>query len=320
MLTDEQKAQRVKGLGGSDAPVVAGLSPYKTALQLYYEKRGELPISEEETEEQYWGKVLEKPIADAYAKRTGRKIREQPIKFSTTIPFMLANIDRQIMKDPRGPGILEVKAPGYWPGKDLRGADDIPDHFYIQGQHYLKVYGYQWCSFAILVGGQRFLWFDVERHEGVIAQLVEIEGEFWERVQTGNPPSPDGSPATRELFKRLYPQDTGKVVTLETPEFVKAAADFIYYRDLEKAVETDKAECENTLKAAMADASEAIIPGFGKVTWKCPAPSLQEFVDIEKLRAEFPDAAAACIQKKPRSTGRRFLAKPDKALVPKEAQ
>lgn len=41
MLTAQQYIERQRGIGGSDAAVVVGLSPFKSAYQLYLEKRGE---------------------------------------------------------------------------------------------------------------------------------------------------------------------------------------------------------------------------------------------------------------------------------------
>ena len=38
-LTAEQIAARKHGIGSSDAPTVAGVNPYKTALELFFEKR-----------------------------------------------------------------------------------------------------------------------------------------------------------------------------------------------------------------------------------------------------------------------------------------
>ena len=38
MLTDEQKAKRIKGIGGSDTAAILGLSPWKTAVDVYLDK------------------------------------------------------------------------------------------------------------------------------------------------------------------------------------------------------------------------------------------------------------------------------------------
>ena len=312
MLTAEHRAQRLKGIGGSDAAVVVGLSPFKTPYQLYLEKRGEAPEDEEETLAMKFGSLLEEPIVEHYCDVTSREVRRQPLAFHDEHPFMLANIDRQILKDPRGPGVLEVKTTNEWTGRSIHGGDDIPDHYYLQAQHYLAVYDYAWASLAILVGGSRFVWFDVERNEEVIAELIRQEGEFWQRVRTGQAPPIDGSPRTGELLKRLYPQDSGKVLQIAAPELIRAAKDLVEAKAQIKREEAVVTASENILKSAIGDASEAIFDGWGKITWKTAAPSTKETLDIDLLKANYPDAFAACLKRETRNSGRRFLPKPNK--------
>lgn len=316
MLTAEQKELRKAGLGGSDAAVVVGLSPFKSPYQLWLEKRGEVLPNEEETLAMKFGNLLEEPIAQHYCDVTGRTVRRQPMAVHTEYPFMLANIDRQILKDPRGPGILEVKTTNEWSGKQIHGVTDIPDHWYLQMQHYLAVYGYAWASCAILVGGQRFVHFDVERNEEVIRELIRQETEFWERVMTNNPLPVDGSARTGELIKKLYPRDTGKIITMDAPELIDSAQQLIHLKQIAKQAEEEVGLYENRLKSAMGDASEAILPGFGRLTWKCAKDSISESLDVEKLKAAYPDIYAACLTQKVRPGGRRFLIKPEVPALP----
>jgi hypothetical protein len=58
-LTAAQLAERSTGFGGSDAAAACGLSRWKSAYQLYLEKRGEAPLVEEENEAMRWGTLLE---------------------------------------------------------------------------------------------------------------------------------------------------------------------------------------------------------------------------------------------------------------------
>lgn len=312
MLTLEQKEQRSKGIGGSDAAVVVGLSPFKSPYQLALEKRGEAPPDEEETLAMKFGALLEEPLVQHYCDVTGRDVRRQPIAFHDRYPFMLANIDRQILKDSRGPGILEVKTTNDWTGRSIHGVEDIPDHYYIQAQHYLAVYDYAWASFAILIGTQRFVWFDVERHDGVIEELIKQEADFWERVQTGNLPPIDGSERTAELIKRMYPRDSGKVLTIDAPELIQTATHLVSAKALVKKTEADITLFENQLKSAIGDASEAQLPGFGSITWKTAKDSTKESLDLDKLKADFPDAYAACFKTATKPGSRRFLLRPNK--------
>jgi len=311
-LTLAQKAQRSKGLGGSDAAVVVGLSPFKSPFQLYLEKRGEAPESEEETLAMKFGTILEEPIVQHYCDVTKRDVRRQPLVFHNEHPFMLANIDRQILKDPRGPGILEVKTTNEWSGRSIHGVEDIPDAYFLQLQHYLAVYDYAWGSLAVLIGGQRFCWFDVERNDAVIEELIRQEGEFWERVQTGHAPAVDGSVRTGELLRKMYPKDTGKVLEVHAPELIKAARELAEAKVQIKREEAVVTACTNLLQNAMGDASEMLLPSFGKILWKTNKEGVKEWVDLDLLKASYPEAFDACFKREKKTGARPFLLRPTK--------
>ncbi len=312
MLTVEQRTLRQQGIGGSDAAAVVGLSPYKSPYQLFLEKRGEAPEDTEETLAMKFGTLLEAPIVQHYCDVTGRQVRRQPLTSHATHEWMLANIDRQIVNDRRGPGILEVKTTNDWTGKAIQGVESIPDHYYLQLQHYLAVYDYQWGSLAILIGGSKFIWFDVAREQAVIDELIKQEAAFWERVKTGHAPPVDGSAKTGELLKRLYPQDSGKSLTIAVPELIQAAQELVQVKAKAKELEAEQTRCENVLKSAIGDASEAVLPGFGTITWKTAAPSTKESLDVDTLKAVYPDAYAACLKHETKPGSRRFLLKPGK--------
>lgn len=315
MLTAEQTQARMRGIGGSDAAVVCGLSPFKSLYQLYLEKRGEAPPDEDETLNMKFGSLLEEPIVSHYCDVTGRLVRRQPLAVHDRYPFMLANIDRQILKDSRGPGILEVKTTNDWSGRGIVGRDDIPDHYYLQAQHYLAVYEYDWASIAILIGTSRFVWFDIERNDDVIDELIRQEGAFWERVQAGEPPEVDGSARTAELLKRLYPRDTGKRITATAPELFHAALQLSQAKAAMKEAEDAKDHFENQIKSAMGDASEMALDGWGTITWKRAKDSTVDKLNLDKLKAQYPEAYAACLEREVRPGSRRLVVKPLKEVA-----
>lgn len=310
MLTPEQLAARSNGLGGSDAGVAAGLSPFKSPIQLYYEKRGETPVSDEETEAMEWGSLLEEPIAQKFSKVTGLKIRKQPLRVATSKPFMLANIDRQVLGET---AILECKALNAF--TRIESAADLPDYMYLQAMHYLEVYDYERLYFAILIGGQKFVQFPVERDQATIDVLIEVEAEFWRRVKLGDPPPVDGSDATKELAKKLWPKDSMKVMALDSDDARATVKALLSAKEELKAVDDRKTAAENWIKFRMEDASICKIPGMGEITWKSARPSKQEVCDLARLKAEFPDAFKSCVTVEEKGGGRRFIVKPEKGLV-----
>lgn len=303
---------RQAGIGGSDCAAAVGLSPFKSPLTLYMEKRGEIEPDQAETEAAYWGTKLEAAVAERYTEVTGKRVRRQPMRSCLNNNFMLANIDRQILEDPRGPGVLEVKTSNAF--KRVDGLDDLPDHYYLQMQHYLAVTNYRWGAFAFLIGGQKFVHFEVERDQATIDVLIEQETLFWRRVRCGNPPTVDGSDATRALLSHMYPQDSGETITLDNAE---AARQLVSTKQRIAEIEAQKQALENLFKAEIGAASVAIIPGFGKITWRTAKPSQKEEIDFSLLSAHYPAIyidllRTGIIKTKTIPGSRRFLVTPDK--------
>lgn len=260
--------ERMTGLGASDAAAVVGVSPFKGALALYAEKLGVAEAPGSETEAMEWGLLLEPVIADKYQRETGRPLRDLgrfTIHRSRAHAFMLATLDREVLTpNDRGVlGVLEVKTASAFKAEEW--ADEAPVYYQVQVQHQLAVTGHAWGSLAVLIGGQRFLWVDIERNDKFIALLIEREAEFWDRVQRLDPPAPDAG--SREVLARLYPQDTGASLALPP-----AAVDWDARRQEALAQlkhwEAVRDEAENLLKASIGEAAYGVLPGGARYSWK----------------------------------------------------
>lgn len=263
MERNEWLKHRRKGIGGGDAAAVAGLNPWKSPFAVWMEKTGQIE-PEEPGEAAYWGTILEDIVAQEFTKRTGMKVRRRnAILQHHEYPWMIANVDRMLVGSSEG---LECKTTSAFSAKEWEG-DEVPAPYIIQAQHYMSVTGAKAWWLAVLIGGQRFVHKRIERDDELIQQLIEIERDFWENhVVPCVPPEMDGSPASTELLKRMYPE--GKPNTIDLPS---EAGELIETLDLLneelKALEERKAECENRLKAML---GENEVGRFGErlVTWK----------------------------------------------------
>lgn len=299
--TDWLKA-RMTGIGSSDAPIILGLSKWKSPLSLYYEKRGLRSESPGETEYREWGLALEPAIIAGYERVTHRKVgaptdlllvegdtRIHASRFTLArdpqLSFLVASPDatvlpidkltpvtedgHEIVEPPVffKPGVLEVKNVDISKGRIWDEAQEPPIEYTVQVQHQLMVTGAEWASIAALVGGNRFMFADMKRDDELIAMIRKLEIEFWERVLTENPPPVDGSDSTKELLGRLYPRDTGeiKVLPAELLEWdeKRAAANAAL-----KAAKAAKQEAENVIRAAIGDATVGQIEGGPAYSWK----------------------------------------------------
>lgn len=216
MLTEKQLKERKEYIGGSDAPAVCGLSPFKTPLEVYLEKRGEIePADLSQNKAVHFGKLLEDIVAQEYARVTGRKVVEvKETSYHPKYPWMAANIDRDIIGVP---GELEIKTGNAFnkEGWGEEKTDQVPNHYNVQCQHYMAVRGASWYDLAVLLGGNDFRTYRIPRDDELIEMIINKEGKFWERVKAGTPPPMDyGNSKVAGLLKRMYPGTNGKSINL----------------------------------------------------------------------------------------------------------
>ncbi|WP_164685033.1 YqaJ viral recombinase family nuclease [Brevibacillus reuszeri] len=276
---------RRKGLGGSDAGAVAGFSKYRSPVVVWLEKTGKLEPSQEESQAARFGRKLEPVVADEFAERTGLKIEPvHEMLQHPEHPFMLANLDRLIHMDGEQ-GVLECKTADKYLAAEWED-EKIPDHYYLQVQHYLAVTGLHFAYIAVLIGGNDFRYKRIDRNEEVIGYLINIEQDFWKMVTDDTPPAVDGSEATTQLLKEMYPESNGQEIFLpdEAAEWVKqyheATAQI-------KAFELIKAEAQNKILNAMQDYAIGWI-GEKKVTRSVIAEKPMSFVKKAHTRLYLP--------------------------------
>ena len=288
---------RKGGLGGSDSAACAGLNPWKSPLALYLEKRGELP-DVEENEAMSWGVRLEPIVAAQFAEESGLKVRRRnAILQHPDHPWMLANVDRLIVGADEG---LEVKTTSEY-NRDQWEGDDVPPQYILQCAHYMAVTGYQAWWIAVLIGGNKFRYKRIERDEALISDLTSIENDFWQRVQTGNPPPPDGSESSSKLMAERYPRSVAQTITLP-PSAAYLITQYQESAAAEKSAEKAKEEAANQLKALLGENEQGEIDGY-KVTWKSVT---SERLDTKALKTELPDIAERFLKA---SESRRFTIK-----------
>jgi putative phage-type endonuclease len=263
---EEWLGYRKQGVGGSDVSAIAGLNRWKSPIEVWMEKTGQIE-SEELGEAAYWGTTLEDIVAREYAKRSGQKVQKRnAILQHPKYKFMLANVDRMIVDKDRGRGILECKTTNEYK-KGEWDDDKIPEEYAIQVHHYLAVTGLQFAKIAVLIGGNKFEIKDIERDEEIIDYLIKIESDFWQLVKSNVAPPMDGSDSAVELLKRLYPNSNTSSIELKSDMAERLVADFLRFQEMEKEVETQKNQAANMIKELMGENETAYTSGY-KVGWK----------------------------------------------------
>ncbi|MCX4025080.1 YqaJ viral recombinase family protein [Endozoicomonas sp. SM1973] len=266
---------RRMGMGGSDIGAILGLNPYKTPLQVWKEKVGEVG-PDQAGEAAYWGTQLEPVVAQEYTKRTGHKIqRINRVIHHADMPWMAANIDRIIWQNGKAPVVknkirskhlLECKTASPFAKEwGEENTDEIPHSYWLQCTWYLATLNADICDVALLKGGQQYLQYRVERNPQVETMMIERARQFWvDHVIAGVPPEPTALNEVNEFFKKDNGQsvlaDHETQVSIEKLKELKSKI-----KALEKLADVH----ETKIKKCLGEAANLIDNHGNKIaTWK----------------------------------------------------
>ncbi len=251
--------ERRSGIGASESAAIFGVHPYKSPYALWADKTGHSKRSDFTSEAAEWGNELEPVVASKYARVTGRELVDHgrfKIFRSATHPYMTATLDREI-KPVDGTttnfGVLEVKTAAA--SKETEWSEgEQPISYQVQIQHQMFVTGAQWGSFAVLIGGQKFRWYDIKRNDEFISLLVAKCEAFWGLVERKGAPSVDGHRATLDALKGMFPSENGEAVAMP-PESLDWAEDMAAADALLKVAYDKKNSAAAKLQQAIGNAS-----------------------------------------------------------------
>lgn len=216
MITEQQREERKLGIGGSDMPIILGLSSYKTPYQLYLEKIGEDSTDYEMTPFQYWGHQLEGIVRDEFSKRNNITVECPDTVIHPFHPFLRGNVDGFI---PEWNAVLEVKCASSFMANEWGedGSDIIPMPYLVQVAHYCAVLNADCAYIAVLIGGNDYREYKYTRDATLENKVIDAAQKFWECVQKRTPPEP----INQIDLKLLYPKHDPEKMKVIEPEMAE---------------------------------------------------------------------------------------------------
>lgn len=282
MNKQEWLKERKNYLGGSDLGAIAGLNPYRTALDVYLDKTSD-NIVEDTNSAMRWGNLLEDVIAEEYGRIKGCRI-EQPSQptIHSKYKFLGANIDRWVISSSM-PYILECKTAGFNKGKEWGevGTDEIPESYLVQVAYYASICDVPKVDIAVLIGGQDFRIYTYERNRELEEKLIKIACNFWHNhIEKRIPPKCSN---TRDTFN-LFPQSNHHEIVAEGNIIEK-------WEELKTAKE-EESRIQSTIEKLKTDIQEFMqdydilidVNGNTIATWKNTAP--RSFFDYKRFKEE----------------------------------
>lgn len=269
-LTSTAEIVRATGIGATDIPAIMGLSPWADRWTVYARKLG-LIGPQEQTEEMYWGKKLEPVIAQVFAEKMDLPIlwydqrivnKERPWQYCTPDAFVNTAPRRRVLEC-KTTGLARA---GDW-DREMRNEDGVPDYYLAQVQWQLSTLELDVAYIAVLVAGNDFRIYTIERDPVLQDILLEEGEEFWQRHILGKvEPAISGSDRARQYLRRRYPREREKL-RRATPMEAELLVAYANLRVLLDAGDERKRELENQITESIGDA-EGLEWERGKFTWK----------------------------------------------------
>lgn len=316
--------ERRKGIGGTDAAAILGLSKYANEHDVWLAKLDLAPATPD-TEAMWWGRELEDVVARKYMAVTGKTVfNPERLLYHPDYPVLIGSPDRICVDENRG---LEIKTTNAHSADNWgpSGSDEIPPAYVIQCMHYMAITGFDKWDIAVLIGGSEFRHYTIKRNPDLEATMVTHLNQWWKKhIVDGITPEITSSPATKRWLEETFPYDVAPMREADA-----------YAEDLASRIKTAKAiidrasknkdDAEAAMKALIGDASG--IKGLDwTITWKRSKDSKE--IDWESVAKALANELESVYKKtgyaeevlsqasennyKVRSGSRRFLLKSNK--------
>lgn len=189
-------------IGASEISPLLGLNPWYSKIELFFEKVGIKPFSDEDNEAMFWGRELEEEICEKWqywegspesmiANFNAKQIKKRCRRINAyaqnkAFPWIFVSLDRVINKQRNGEetmneGSLEGKTIVGFVSKMWEGG--IPPMYVAQLQTQLGVFEFEFGEIAILKDGRYFEVIPFDKHQGIIDRLIRESKSFFISVK-----------------------------------------------------------------------------------------------------------------------------------------
>jgi putative phage-type endonuclease len=308
---------RSSGIGASEVGTVMGLNPWKSSVELFYQKIGQLPSKIDENVAMFMGTRLEPVVANLwehydndetqfiknYNEGVKTRIGGEVVGYilNEKYPHLFLSPDRLILKK-KGrlvyngklsmnnvTGVLEIKTISGFASKQWDGG--IPPSYVVQLTTYLLGLGLKYGEIAFLEDGRKLNVVPVNYSESLGNQIIEKTTEFWDRVLAARAdmenahlyePEPDGTKSYSDFLNKKYSQSEANTIQGADDLKHKAIAHKMITEEI-KDKEDEARELSNYLKNEMKDFDTISFGTSGKVTWKTDSRGYRTFKNGIKI-------------------------------------
>lgn len=260
--------KRRAGLGGTDSSAIMGLNRYKGRYEVYCEKLGLVskPIDNPYTQ---MGRMMEPHIARMFADDLGITLIKGEFVKHPKIEWLFGSLDYIIQGKKQGVDCKGVFSPRQVDKWGQEGTDEIPDGYYVQGQHYLLVTGFEAWHFPALMPDGRVRKYVIEPDKEVHEMILAEDGAFWNNnVLAKVCPLPEPTALCQEYIKARFSNGGKTILDIQhIPEVVSIVESLKQARANQDRAKSVFEEAKLLLQDIMGDA-DGLKCELGTITWK----------------------------------------------------
>jgi len=271
--------ERRKYIGASDVAGIVGMSPYSSAMKVWFDKVEGSSQSKENIPAElglFLEPYLRKKFVEKFKKNYDIDIATVELPYIIShddFPFFTCTLDDTfIHPDTAQDCIIEYKSTSEYKKKEweTEETEEVPVYYSIQVQWQLFVTGWERAFIGVLIGNSRFLIREIVRDEELIQSLKNKVLDFKENfIDKKVMPMADGSSYTDDVIKILYGESSGQI--LEDSKKIDELRAILGEYDIKKInFDLAKLEVEKTkqqVKIIMAENELALVDGR-KISFK----------------------------------------------------
>lgn len=249
--------ERRRSYGGSDASALAGMNPWRSAIELWLDKTGRLP-DEAPTDAQEWGLRLEPAVLAWFAERYSPDVVRVGMWRQPDEPLFHTNPDGIVLEQGQPVAGVEIKTTS-WRQAHEWADDQCPDHAELQAQWSMGVTGLRRWWVVGLVDGRGPRVRCIEADDTLTATVRHWATEFHAGfVLPDLAPALGDTAATNAAIRAGFARgDPSRTVVLTDA----LAAEFAALGVAKRAAEVADAQvrtADSALRLTLGDASEIV--------------------------------------------------------------
>lgn len=301
---------RQNGIGASEIGTLLGLNPYKSKIELFYQKLGLIPQMQEENVVMFYGNRLEDFVAnmwefynDSPESIIANFYSEKKIRHAKSVtgyilnsdyPEMFFSPDRLIVEKETDKivyknklvyknikGILEIKTISGFASKQWDGG--IPPSYIVQVMAYMIGLEQTYAEIALFEDGRKFNILPVFRNDSLVNKILTEVRDFSDRISAAKSdmkhvhlyePEPDGTQAFEQFLNKKYASSQDKTM-MGTKELLELAIRHRLLSDKIKEMESELREHTNLIKNTMKEFEAIDFGASGRIIWRTDSRNIR---------------------------------------------